>query len=89
MEGSSQDWRNHLVLTLGNCTMITQSLNSSISNDQWSVKLEGKNNRGGLKAYASGLLTLDDVLTQEEWNETKIMERSKKLGEMACGVWKL
>lgn len=89
MDGSSQDWRNHLVRTIGNCTMITQSLNSAISNDQWSVKLEGKNNRGGLKTYASGLLTLDDVLTQEEWNETKIMERSKKLGEMACGVWKL
>lgn len=88
-EGGSQEDRNKLVKTLGNCTMITQSLNSAISNDQWSVKLEGKNNRGGLKAYASGLLTLDDVLTQEEWNEGKIMERSKKLGEIACGIWKL
>ena len=87
-EGGDADLRIHLVRTLGNCTMITQSLNSTISNDQWSVKLEGKNNKGGLKAYANGLLTLDGVLTLEEWNEDRIVERSKKLAEIACRVWK-
>ena len=87
-EGGDADLRMHLVRTLGNCTMITQSLNSTISNDQWNVKLEGKNNKGGLKAYASGLLTLDGVLTLDEWNEDRIVERSKRLSETACRVWK-
>ena len=87
-EGADADWRMHLVRTLGNCTMITQSLNSTISNDQWSVKLEGKNNKGGLKAYANGLLTLDGVLTQDHWDEDSIVERSKKLAEIACRVWR-
>ena len=87
-EGGDADLRMHLVKTLGNCTMITQSLNSTISNDQWSVKLEGKNNKGGLKAYANGLLTLDGVLTQDHWNEDCIIERSKKLAGIACRVWR-
>ena len=86
-EEGNADWRMHLVRTLGNCTMITQSLNSSISNDQWSVKLEGKNNKGGLKVYANGLLTLDGVLTLNEWNEECIIERSKQLAQIACRVW--
>lgn len=86
-EGGSQDERNHLVKTLGNCTIITQSLNSTISNDQWSVKLDGKNGKGGLRMYASGLLTLDGVLTLNEWNETTIQERSRKLAELACSKW--
>lgn len=88
-EGIDQDWRNHMVRTIGNCTMITQSLNSSISNDCWSVKLEGKNNRGGLKAFANGLLTLDGVLTLVEWNEETIANRSKLLAEQACRTWKV
>lgn len=87
-EGGNADWRMHLVRTLGNCTMITQSLNSTISNEQWNIKLEGKNNKGGLKVYANGLLTLDGVLTLDEWSEDKIMERSKRLAERACMVWK-
>lgn len=86
-EGADADTRMHLVKTLGNCTMITQSLNSTISNEQWSVKLEGKNNKGGLRAYANGLLTLDGVLTRENWDEGCIIERSKQLATKACGVW--
>ena len=86
-EGGDADKRMHLVRTLGNCTMITQSLNSAISNEQWSVKLEGKNNKGGLKAYANGLLTLDGVLTLDEWTEERIVLRSKHLAQKACRVW--
>ena len=86
-EGVDADTRMHLVKTLGNCTMITQSLNSTISNETWSIKLEGKNNKGGLRAYASGLLTLEGVLTLDEWNEDFIIERSKQLAQKACRVW--
>ena len=82
------DTRIHYIRTLGNCTMITQSLNSTISNEQWKVKLDGKNNRGGLKAYANGLLTLDGVLTLDEWSEERIIERSKQLAQKACRIWK-
>jgi hypothetical protein len=87
-EDGDANRRIHLVRTLGNCTMITQALNSTISNDCWKVKLEGKNNKGGLKSYANGLLTLDYVLNLDYWNEIKIEERSKLLEEMACAVWK-
>lgn len=86
-ESGNADWRTHLVRTLGNCTMITQALNSTISNDKWYVKLEGKNNKGGLKTYANGLLTLDGVLTRDSWDENSIIERSKHLARQACRVW--
>ena len=86
-EGADADKRMHLVRTLGNCTMITQSLNSTISNEQWSVKLEGKNNKGGLRTYANGLLTLDGVLTRDNWNEEAIIERSRKIAQKARLVW--
>ncbi len=80
--------RSHLVRTLGNCTMITQALNSAISNEQWSIKLQGKNNKGGLKAYAYGLLTLEGVLGFDCWDEVRIMERSNRLAEQICSIWK-
>lgn len=86
-EGTDAETRMHLVRTIGNCTMITQSLNSTISNERWSVKLEGKNNKGGLRAYANGLLTLDGVLTLVDWNEECIKDRSKHLAQQACCVW--
>lgn len=86
--GTDADTRIHYIRTLGNCTMITQSLNSTISNEQWKVKLEGKNNKGGLKTYANGLLTLDGVLTLDEWSEERIIERSKQLAQKACRIWK-
>lgn len=86
--GGDSERRIHLVRTMGNCTMITQALNSTISNDCWSVKLEGRNNRGGLKTYASGLFTLDGVLTLDAWNENCIINRSTQLAELACQIWK-
>ena len=88
-DGGDADRRMHLVRTLGNCTMITQSLNSTISNDTWSVKLDGKNNKGGLKVYANGLLTLDGVLTLDNWDEDNIVSRSKQLAKIACLMWKV
>lgn len=81
------DSRMHLIRTLGNCTMITQSLNSTISNEKWEIKLDGKNNKGGLRAYANGLLTLNGVLESDNWDEAHILERSKQLAKDACRIW--
>ena len=81
------DVRSHVIKTLGNFTMITQPLNSTISNEAWNVKLSGKNSKGGLKDYASGLLTLSNVLATTTWDEQSIEKRSTWLAGQAARIW--
>ena len=79
--------RDRLLQTLGNLAIITGSLNSSIRDAEWDVKLNGKNNKSGLKSYASGLQTMSDVLDKVDWNEKYIEERSMNLYKYAVKVW--
>ena len=86
-EGTDADERSHMVKTLGNFTIITQPLNSTVSNDAWVVKVHGKNGKGGLKAYAKELLTLEGVLELNIWDEKSIKARSIWLASKSCNIW--
>lgn len=79
--------RNKIILTIGNLAIITQKLNSSISNACWSNKLDGKNKAGGLRKYASGLET-NNFLEIELWNEVEIISRADFLYNQAIKQWK-
>lgn len=79
--------RDHRIKTLGNFSMITQSLNSQIGNKKWQVKLEGNKDYKGLKEYAKGFLTLDNVLELQDWNEETIKGRAYWLAFQASKVW--
>lgn len=81
--------RNRKLLTLGNLTIITQSLNSSIRDADWSIKKIGKNDKKGLEAYAAGLETLYEYLKEPNWNEQMIQCRATFLYEKAKNVWKI
>lgn len=82
--------RDSILLTLGNLAIITQTLNSSIRDSSWSKKKSGKSNDNpGLDSCASGLYTMNDVLQQDEWNESKIRDRAKWLFEQAKEMWKI
>ena len=81
------DERNHIIKTLGNFTIITQPLNSAVSNERWEIKVNGKNGKGGLKAYAKELLTLEGVLDLNIWEEKSITTRSMWLASKASQVW--
>lgn len=85
-EGGDPDARSKKVKTLGNFTMLTQPLNSSISNESWSTKLTGRNNNG-LKVYANGLLTLTGVLDLAIWDEKAIETRATWLARKAADLW--
>lgn len=85
--GFNADERTHVIKTLGNFTIITQPLNSTVSNDAWPIKVFGKNTKGGLKAYAKELLTLEGVLDLKIWDEKSIIARSIWLASKACNVW--
>ncbi|MDO4649636.1 MAG: DUF262 domain-containing HNH endonuclease family protein [Eubacteriales bacterium] len=81
--------RDSKLLTLGNLAIITQSLNSSIRDADWSMKKSGKKNKPGLDECATGLTTMNDVLKKDEWTEADISERGNWLSDQAIQVWKI
>jgi uncharacterized protein with ParB-like and HNH nuclease domain len=81
--------RNRKLLTLGNLTIITASLNSSIRDGNWDVKRNGKGNKKGLNYYATGLETFSQYLGFPEWNEDVIDERADFLYTKAVEIWSI
>lgn len=79
--------RNRKLLTLGNLTIITQSLNASIRDSDWATKKNGKGNKGGLIKYADGIETLTKYLTLDMWSENSIDARADDLIELALHIW--
>lgn len=79
--------RNNLLLTLGNLTIITQSLNSSLRDSEWTKKLYGKDKKSGLIQYSNGIETVSQYLNFSDWNEDTIKQRARDLSEKAVDVW--
>lgn len=80
--------RDRTLLTLGNLTIITQSLNSAIRDSDWKTKKVGKGDKGGLKKYADGIETLAKYLELENWDENSIRARADDLAETALTIWR-
>ena len=80
-------FRNRKLLTLGNLTIITQALNSSIRDGNWNVKKKGRGDKKGLEAYAAGLETISEYLNLEFWDESSIEKRASDLFEKAKRIW--
>ena len=76
-------------MTLGNLTIITQALNSTIRDAHWTVKRKGKKDKKGLNNYSAGLETMNDYLLFDEWNEQTIEQRAKFLYNNAKEIWKI
>ena len=79
--------RDHYIKTIGNHTLLNSSLNTSISNSDWSIKLNGNSKGKGLKQYAQGLVTINPILKLNEWNEEEILNRANWLSEKINEVW--
>ena len=80
--------RDHILLTLGNLTIITQSLNISVRDDSWEEKKKGNNSTGGLEKYSKGIETVSEYLNYPVWDENTISERADYLAEKALEIWK-
>lgn len=81
------DARDRILLTLGNLTIITQSLNASIRDADWPTKKAGQGDRGGLQAYAEGIETLSPYLEEDVWDESTIRQRANFLCNKALETW--
>ena len=87
MEGVEGKKRDRKLLTLGNLTILSASLNSAIRDASWEDKKAGRGHKKGLTQYGTGLDTFSSYLTYESWDETKITERASHLFELAKEVW--
>ena len=85
LEGETEQSRRSAVHVLGNIALLTQKLNSKLSNGAW---LGPKGKAVALKEQSTLLLNHD--LTKEppeQWTTNAIAERTKKLTESLIEVW--
>lgn len=72
--------RNHLVQTIGNLTLLTQSLNPYLSNGPLAKK------KADILRHSA--TNINRFLTDiDSWDETAILNRSKELFDFAVGIW--
>lgn len=85
-----KEQRDKVIFTLGNLTIITKRLNSSIRDSNWVVKKNGNGRNLGLNEYAQGIEIFSKYLQKENWNEYSITERGQELFEFSVNnVWSL
>jgi hypothetical protein len=79
-EETPKEKRNRLLHTFGNLTLLTQELNSSVSNGPYAKKRP--------EITEQSLIRLNTWFQKEgDWDETKILERGKALFELATEIW--
>ena len=76
----AKDVREALIHTLGNLTLVTGSMNSTLSNDPWNKKRKTLNK-------GTVLLLNAELQAEEEWTETKIKRRGEDLFKLAKKIW--
>ena len=79
-EGKEQfDGRNRLIDTVGNLTLVTQALNSSLSNNSWKEKRE---------KMGQSILALNKELAElPKWDEDDILKRSEDFAHLVKKIW--
>ncbi|MDW2878149.1 MULTISPECIES: DUF262 domain-containing protein [Bacillaceae] len=86
-DNAAADIRDRKLLTLGNLTIITQALNASIRDSDWSTKKSGRGDKGGLRKYAEGIETFSAYLELDVWDEAAIQDRAAYLSTKALKIW--
>lgn len=78
----AQDARRHLIDTIGNLTLVTQKLNSTMSNAPWPQK------RAKLEEF--DVLLINKTLSSRRrrtWDENDIRRRSNRMAELCAEIW--
>ena len=73
--------RNKALKTLGNLTLVTKSLNSSMKNSAWEKK------KIALKKFSLLKITTD-YIDNTEWDESSIKSRADDLASIALKIWR-
>ncbi len=88
-EGEKKRVRNQLLNSIGNMTLLRSSLNSSIRNNKFDIKINGSSGKKGIKDYADLSITKEILPSSSihSWDERNIRERTKKLFEEFKNIW--
>ena len=79
-EEPGREYRNRIVHTIGNLTLVSQKLNSSLSNAPWERKLEA--------LLEHSVMSLNSELrNQSHWNEDTIRDRSRRMAMLISECW--
>ncbi len=84
--------RTKKIYSLGNMTLLTSALNSSLKNYAFEKKVNGDGRKKGIRAYGSLSITHDDIVVPFErgdrvWDESRIVNRTKELGREILAIW--
>ncbi len=84
-------YRESFIQSIGNKTLLTSALNSSVRNSSFSEKVMGVgSNKPGYKNHTSLLLTkeiVDNYSTDNEWDEAHIAKRANQLYSEFVKLW--
>lgn len=88
-EGATE--RDAHIQSLGNKTLLTSNLNSTVKNEAFMVKIDGKGeNKQGYRSHTSLLLTkelVEQTATDTVWDETHIRDREAHLAAEFLNLW--
>ncbi|MCX5795091.1 MAG: DUF262 domain-containing HNH endonuclease family protein [Elusimicrobia bacterium] len=84
--------RAEKVYWIGNMTLLTSALNSSLRNYRFEKKVTGEGRKKGMKDYAELDITRDDIIApfdggDKTWDEQKIISRTAKLEGEFKTIW--
>ena len=81
--------RDGRLLKLGNLTLLSAALNSSVRDSDWQRKKLGTDGHGGLQKFGRGLDIFDTDLGLEQWGDAEIENRGKRLAASAIQVGRI
>lgn len=84
--------RYDLINSIGNMTLLTGSLNSSLKNHNFLAKLIGDGKKKGIKSYDDLSITKHDIVEKFDgidgvWDERAIRQRTAALGQELLKIW--
>lgn len=79
--------RDEALHKLGNLSLLSSTLNTSIRDADWQTKKAGTGRQHGLDRYATGLETLVEDLALASWDVEEIGRRGERLAGQALDIW--
>lgn len=87
-ELEAERWKK--VYSIGNMTLLTANLNSSLRNASFEKKVVGEGRKKGIREYAMLTVTTEIIAEYDRdktWDETKIDARTEKLEREFLSMW--
>ncbi|TAJ91952.1 DUF262 domain-containing protein [bacterium] len=83
---TNRQWRDTLIHTMGNLTLLTAKLNDRISNGPFVDPNEKTDKKREFEKHTR-LRVNDSIKKRESWDEAAILERAESLFEHAVAIW--